>query len=86
MVKYLHHLDVSHNSLKAIPDEICCLGYALDTLKLSHNEIARLPDDLHKLRKLRVLEVACNQMEFMPQGTAQLHSVTTISVSGNKLK
>ena len=73
-------------SSTALPDELCALGYAIDSLKLANNEIALLPDDLDRLKKLRVLDMTGNQLEYMPTSVNALPCIEEILVGGNKLK
>eukprot|EP00741_Cyanophora_paradoxa_P023847 tig00021680_g23034.t1 len=64
-VANLTELDVSHNQLQAIPEEIRRLVH-LEVLLAHGNQLASLPPELGRLASLRALRVDANRLEWLP--------------------
>ena len=58
-------LDVSHNSLESLPNEICRLRF-LKSLVVHHNNLSALPRGFGQLRKLRRLDLSSNHLNSLP--------------------
>ena len=59
-------LDLSAD-LSAFPEEIFTLADSLEILNLSDNLLTSLPDDLHRLKRLKVLLCLDNQFDHLPE-------------------
>ena len=53
-MRYLHHLNVSSNHLKVLPDEFCDIEYGLVEFFCANNELQELPENFHKFHRLEV--------------------------------
>ncbi|PRP77145.1 leucine-rich repeat family protein [Planoprotostelium fungivorum] len=58
----LKKLDISHNSISIIPDEVAALGEHLTTLIVSNNHISVLPTNLFQLNQLVKLDLSYNKL------------------------
>lgn len=58
-------LDLSRNSLKELPDEICLLTN-LTRLHLEMNRLVKLPEEFPRLYKLEKLYLSDNYLESLP--------------------
>ena len=78
-------LDLSHNNLSALPDDLCALAQ-LASLNLSHNQFQALPDVLRQLPALKEVDLSSNQItavqavDFDP-----MQSLESVDLRGNPL-
>jgi leucine-rich repeat protein SHOC2 len=79
VLKYLRHLDLSHNNIEKLPNGITKLIH-LETLKLSYCHVLKeLPKDLQYLTRLNHLDIeGC--LTHMPAGIDKLTSLQTLSL------
>lgn len=79
-------LDLSHNNLKTIPEEIYKLS-SLKSLRLGYNKLTSLPDSLTQLANLRELELPDNNLGgFYSEGTVlRLDSLSYLNLSNNNI-
>jgi Leucine-rich repeat (LRR) protein len=81
----LQHLNLSHNCLKVLSDEIGNLSM-LQTLKLENNSLVELPDSVCKLMNLQQLSIANNSLRILPNDIGDLVKLETLVISGNMLE
>jgi len=81
----LQHLNLSHNSLNVLSDEIGYLS-VLQTLKLENNSLVELPGSLCNLMNLQQLSVANNSLRSLPNGIGELVKLEKLDISGNMLQ
>lgn len=81
----LQHLNISHNCLKVLSEEI---GYlvTLQTLRLENNSLVELPDSVCSLVNLRQLCIANNNLGILPSEISKLVKLEKLDVSGNILE
>lgn len=78
-------LDLSHNRLSEIPEELAKADSLL-VLSLSHNKITSIPHViLVHLTELQHLDLSYNRLESIPPQLRRLASLTTLILSGNPL-
>lgn len=86
MAKSLQVLDLHHNQLEKLPDEIGLLK-SLRVLYLHHNKLKKLPDSIGDLSRLQSLDLSANALKELPSTIAKLKRLRTLDVSKNvKLK
>ena len=86
MAKSLQVLDLHHNQLEKLPDEIGSLK-SLRVLYLHHNKLKKLPDSLGNLTRLQSLDLGSNNLKELPSNISKLKRLRTLDVSNNvKLK
>ena len=71
--------------LTEFPAEIFDLADTLEILNLSGNALSRLPDDLHRLKRLRVLFCSDNQFTELPACLGQCAALTMIGFKANAI-
>lgn len=71
-LKYLHELDISHNRLNALPEEMCTQAYSLVILNASNNKLDSLPMDIGRMKVMEDLNIADNEIELMPKEITDL--------------
>lgn len=71
--------------LTEFPAEIFDLADTLEILNLSSNALSRLPDDLHRLKRLRVLFCSDNQFTELPACLGQCAALTMIGFKANAI-
>ncbi|WOG99105.1 hypothetical protein DCAR_0518453 [Daucus carota subsp. sativus] len=79
-MKYLKALDLSHNRLRVLPDEVEKV-INLRYLNLSFNPLEKLPEsvcDLYNLQSLKL--VACNHLTELPQGIGKLENLRHLEI------
>lgn len=81
----LRKLDLSHNAIEAVPDEIAVLGGSLLVLSLRRNSLAALPEGFYGLEALVKLDLSGNRLTALGPGVARLASLAELDVSGNSL-
>ncbi|KAL9651617.1 hypothetical protein ABK040_001562 [Willaertia magna] len=57
-------LDVSHNSLLLLPNDISLLKNSLTELNISYNELREVPDDIRHLKRLKYLKYVDNEIFY----------------------
>ncbi|XP_058160879.1 p53-induced death domain-containing protein 1 isoform X2 [Dasypus novemcinctus] len=80
----LAHLDLSFNSLEALPNCVLHLR-GLDALLLSHNRLPELPEALGALPALTFLTAAHNHLRTLPPGLGALSTLQCLDLSQNLL-
>jgi Leucine-rich repeat (LRR) protein len=80
--KALQYLDLSHNQLEALPEEIANWSM-LQRIKLDNNQLRGLPDGLALLNSLYHLSAPNNQIEYIPSNLGQSRSLITLDLSDN---
>ena len=86
MAKALQVLDLHHNHLEKLPEEIGLLK-SLRVLYLHHNRLKKLPDSIGNLSRLQSLDLSCNALKELPTTLSKLKRLRTLDVSKNvKLK
>lgn len=79
-MKYLKALDLSHNRLRVLPDEVEKV-INLRYLNLSFNPIEKLPESVCDLYNLQTLKlVACNHLTELPQGIGKLENLRHLEI------
>jgi hypothetical protein len=78
-------LDLSAD-LSAFPEEIFTLADSLEILNLSDNLLTSLPDDLHRLKRLKVLLCLDNQFDHLPEVLATCPHLEMISFKANQIQ
>lgn len=81
----LQHLNLSHNCLEVLSDEIGNLN-ALQTLKLQNNNLVELPGSVRNLMNLQQLSVANNNLRILPNDIGELVKLEKLDISGNMLE
>ena len=71
--------------LTEFPREIFDLADSLEVLNLSGNALTRLPDDLHRLRRLRVLFCSDNRFTELPACLGQCAALTMVGFKANRI-
>ncbi|MDQ8018273.1 MAG: leucine-rich repeat-containing protein kinase family protein [Bordetella sp.] len=74
-------LDLRGAGLTALPPEVFALADTLEVLDLSGNQLSELPDDLHRLRRLRILFGSDNAFTELP---AALGACPQLEMAGFK--
>jgi len=77
-------LDLSHNSLQALPESVGGLQLLVE-LKCEDNQLTHLPAVLCQLPRLVTLLLARNRLESLPWHLGRLQSLQMLDVSGNGL-
>ena len=78
-------LDVAHNKLTALPDELPALG-ELRELDVSHNCLGTLAPTMCRLPQLARLRAADNKLRTLPRAIGELENLHTLVVSENSLE
>jgi hypothetical protein len=78
-------LDLSAD-LTEFPKEIFGLADSLEILNLSQNRLRELPDDLHRLKKLRILFCSENRFEHLPIGVGGCPSLRMVGFKSNQIR
>ncbi|KAK1360308.1 putative disease resistance protein RGA4 [Heracleum sosnowskyi] len=79
-LKYLRALDLSHNRLLALPNEIDKV-INLRYLNLSFNPLEKLPESVCDLYNLQTLKlVACEHLTMLPQGMWKLENMRHLEI------
>ena len=79
-------LDVAHNELEDIPNEVAAALTLLETVIASHNRLAKLPANIDALGSLRVLNVSSNALAALPEALASIATLRVLDASMNALR
>lgn len=79
--KSLSLLDLTHNELNFLPDQLVKL-HSLATLHLSHNNLKTLPVGIGNLRNLKIFSASNNSLSILPGSIKKLR-LQTIDISSN---
>ncbi|XP_078050920.1 leucine-rich repeat-containing protein 40 [Augochlora pura] len=86
LLKYLREINISFNRYKEIPQSV----YDVEPLEIfiaNNNGIADIDvSSLRKLQKLTVLDLANNNIGYVPPELGNLKNIRTLSLSGNCFK
>ncbi|EKX33693.1 hypothetical protein GUITHDRAFT_147713 [Guillardia theta CCMP2712] len=86
-LSHVEDLDLSENSIRSLPDQLCWLLPNLTRLSLRKNELqAPLPLFLGLLSALTSLDLAQNKLSSLPLAIAQLTRLKTLGHAGNPLR
>lgn len=77
----LRVLDLSHNNLKKLPDDIFRIEN-LRELMLSNNQLTKLPSNINTLIYLELLDISCNNLESIDEINC-MPRLRILNVSGN---
>ena len=83
MPSNIKKIDLSHQTLKTLPDHVFDRFYAVEELNLSHCGLTKLPQSLFKLKNLKSLDISFNQLDLIPVEIGQLLSLTSLNVEEN---
>ena len=84
--KCLQVLDLHHNQLEKLPNEIGLLK-SLRVLYVHHNKLKKLPDSIGDLFRLQSLDLRENALKELPSSMSKLKRLRTLDLSKNvKLK
>ena len=72
--------------LTEFPREIFDLADSLEILNLSGNALDSLPDDLHRLRRLRVLFCSDNRFTRLPESIGQCQTLEMVGFKANRIR
>lgn len=81
---HLLELDMSHNCLKNLYDDVSKLK-GLKKLCLSHNKIQHLPTQIGMLKFLEELDISFNELWDLPKSLCNLTNLRTLDADHNKL-
>lgn len=84
-IPQLEHLDLSHNCLKDLPDELTSFVH-LTTLDVSYNNLTHLPSNLGALAHLKRFDATHNILNVLPTSLGALSALWRLDVSHNQLK
>jgi Leucine-rich repeat (LRR) protein len=88
-LKKLRMLDLGHNRLTQVPDDLADLDGLTDFLYLHDNQLTSLPSSLARLTKLRYLNISENAFELWPESvsgsTGRLERLRELHLRDNKL-
>jgi hypothetical protein len=79
-------LDLRNAGLSEFPREIFDLADTLEVLDLSGNALSTLPDDLHRLRRLRVLFCSDNRFTELPVSLGGCAQLDMIAFKANRVR
>lgn len=81
-LKCLRSMDMSHISIKELPDSVGDLMH-MRYLDLSHTDIKELPESICSLCNLQTLILAnCNKLLLLPEGTKDLINLFHLDLTG----
>jgi Leucine-rich repeat (LRR) protein len=85
-LKMLRMLDLGHNQLAQLPDEIGDLPNLTDFLYLHDNRLSSLPSSFGNLTRLRYLNASENVFEATPECVCRMSSLLELRLSDNALQ
>jgi hypothetical protein len=71
--------------LRELPREVFSLADSLEVLDLSGNALQDLPDDLHRLRRLRVLFCSDNRFTLLPEVLGRCEHLEMVGFKANHI-
>jgi Leucine-rich repeat (LRR) protein len=81
----LRTLDLGHNLLFELPEEIGNLAGLSDFLYLHDNRLRNLPSSMENLQKLRYLNISANQFSVFPASICDLSNLIELRATDNQL-
>jgi Leucine-rich repeat (LRR) protein len=84
-LRRLRMLDVGHNQLTAVPEELGDLEGLSDFLYLHDNRLSELPFALGRLTKFRYLTISENAFESLPECVTGMTGLIELRATGNRL-
>jgi len=81
----LIRLDLGHNEITEIPDEISQLT-SLEQLWCNSNPLNKLSAELYKCSKLKVIDVRDTEINDIPREVGRLKNLVEFDLRGNKLR
>ena len=85
-LKMLRMLDLGHNQLTYLPDEIGDLPNLTDFLYLHDNRLTSLPPSFASLTRLRYLNISENAFEAFPECISRMSSLLELRMTDNRLQ
>lgn len=85
LVEEVRLIDLSHNEIPTIPDELDRLSESLHVFRISGNKLQNLPDSIATCTHLKNLDVSHNSLTMFPT-ISPLNQLVELNVSGNKLR
>ncbi|XP_038049920.1 DISP complex protein LRCH3-like isoform X7 [Patiria miniata] len=79
----LTYLNLSRNSLSALPIEICEIY--LEVLIVSNNKLVALPPAVGKMKTLMHLDASCNELDTLPMQIGEMESLKELNLRRNHL-
>jgi Leucine-rich repeat (LRR) protein len=78
-------LDLSHNSIRVLPDDIERLSEALTSLKLRYNSLVEIPEGLYLCTQLRHLDLAMNRICHISDAVGKLPFLRDLLLGCNEI-
>lgn len=78
-------LDLSHNSMRSVPESLCTQLLQLRKLYIKHNLITEVSDRLGLMVHLNELDFSYNQISALPDSVGELRLLGSLDVSHNML-
>jgi Leucine-rich repeat (LRR) protein len=86
LLRRLRMLDLGHNALSSLPDELGDLSGLSDFLYLHDNQLSLLPRSLSGLKRLRYLNISENRFEIFPEAVCGMTGLRELRVSDNRIR
>jgi Leucine-rich repeat (LRR) protein len=84
-LKTLRMLDLGHNKLAQVPDDLADLDGLTDFLYLHDNQLRSLPPSLARLTRLRYLNISENAFDALPESIFGMTGLIELRASDNRL-
>ena len=84
-LKSLRMLDLGHNQLAHLPEELGDIEGLSDFLYLNDNRLFELPSSLRKLAKLRYLNISQNQFAILPDCICRMANLLELRADANQM-
>jgi Leucine-rich repeat (LRR) protein len=85
-LRHLRTLDLGHNRLAKLPDELGILVELGDFLYLHDNQLDSLPPSMKSLHKLRYLNISENRFSLFPDAVCEMCGLVELRVTHNQLR